>query len=211
LADVFISYSRLDQERVKLIADRLTSLGYSVWWDRRLRPGQVSIDEIERELDGARAVLTAWSRNARNSTWVFAESSRALDAGKLLQLKLDSAQPPLPFDALECADMSAERAEWGQLEDALSRLVRGSGADQSAPAIARVGPLATPAAAGVPKLLSIATGAALVAYAGAVSAAYAGVMAPEQLQLALFGVLAVGGVSALVSAQRLAAIARAEG
>jgi hypothetical protein len=107
--------------------------------------------------------------------------------------------------------MSAERAEWGHLEDALSRLVRGSGADRSAPAIARVGPLATPAAAGVPKLLSIATGAALVAYAGAVSAAYAGVMAPEQLQLALFGVLAVGGVSALVSAQRLAAIARAEG
>jgi hypothetical protein len=210
LADVFISYSRLDQERVKLIADRLTSLGYSVWRDRPLRTGQAFVDEIERELDSARAVLTVWSHNARNSTWVFAESSRALDAGKLLQLRLDRAQPPLPFDALECADMSADRAEWGQLEDALSRMVRGSGASDAKESVTGVGPLATPAAAGAPKLLSIATGAALVAYAGAVSAAYAGVMAPEQLQLALFGVLAVAGVSALVSAQRLAAIARAE-
>ena len=88
MADVFISYSRLDHERVKPIADRVVSLGYSIWWDRRLRPGQVFVDEIERELDGARAVLTAWSSNARNSTWVYAESSRGLDAGKPVPQRL---------------------------------------------------------------------------------------------------------------------------
>lgn len=209
MADVFISYSQLDHERVKPIADRLTSLGYSVWWDRRLRPGQVCVDEIERELDGARAVLTAWSRNARNSTWVYAESGRALDEGKLLQLRLDDAQPPLPFDALELADMSTEQPQWGPLEDALARMVRGETAETDKKP--GVGVLATPAAAGAPKLLSVATGASLAAYAAAVSAAYNGVMPPEQLRWALIGVLAVGGASALVSAQRLAAITRAGG
>lgn len=210
MADVFISYSRLDHERVRPIADRLSSLGYTVWWDRQLRPGQVFVDEIERELDGARAVLTAWSRNARDSTWVYAESSRGLDAGKLLQLRLDEARPPLPFDALELADMSGGRAEWGPLEDALARTVRGGsiGPERKTPG---VGPLATAAAAGAPKLLSAATGASLAAYAAAVSAAYNGVMAPEQLQWTLIGVLTVGGASALVSAQRLAAISRAGG
>jgi hypothetical protein len=210
LADVFISYSRLDHERVKPIADRVVSLGYSIWWDRRLRPGQVFVDEIERELDGARAVLTAWSSNARNSTWVYAESSRGLDAGKFLQLRLDDVQPPLPFDALEVAEMTAGRMQWAPLEDALARTVRGGspGPQRKPPSL---GPLATPAVAGAPKLLSVATGTALAAYAAAVSAAYNGVMAPEQLQMALFGVLGVGGVSALVSAQRLAAISRAGG
>ena len=51
MADVFISYSRLDHERVKPLADRLTSLGYSIWWDKHLRAGQVFVDEIERQLD----------------------------------------------------------------------------------------------------------------------------------------------------------------
>jgi hypothetical protein len=141
---------------------------------------------------------------------VYAESSRGLDAGKFLQLRLDDVQPPLPFNALEVADMSAGRMQWAPLEDALARTVRGGspGPQRTPPSL---GPLATPAVAGAPKLLSLATGTALAAYAAAVSAAYNGVMAPEQLQMALIGVLGVGGVSALVSAQRLAAISRAGG
>lgn len=209
MADVFISYSRLDHERVRPIADRLVSLGYTIWWDKHLRAGQVFVDEIERQLDAARAVLTAWSRNARNSTWVYAESSRALDAGKFLQVRLDDAQLPLPFDALQAVDMSGG-GQWGPLEDVVSRAVRGG----EAPAHHRtpgMGPFATPAAAGAPKLLTAANGATLAAYGAAVSAAYNGVMSPEQLQIALMGMIGVGGVSALVSVQRLIAVSRAGG
>lgn len=209
MADVFISYSRLDHERVRPIADRLVSLGYTIWWDKHLRAGQVFVDEIERQLDAARAVLTAWSRNARNSTWVYAESSRALDAGKFLQLRLDDVQLPLPFDALQAVDMSGG-GQWAPLEDVVSRAVRGG----EAPALHRtpsVGPFATPAAAGAPKLLTAANGATLAAYGAAISAAYNGVMSPEQLQIALMGMIGVGGVSALVSVQRLVAVSRAGG
>jgi TIR domain len=211
LADVFISYSRLDHERVKPIVDRLGSLGYSVWWDKHLRAGEVFVDEIERQLDGARAVLTAWSHNARSSTWVYAESSRGLDHQKFLQVRLDNVRPPLPFDALQSADMSSGRSEWGPLEDMLARLVRQGQAPAIATRTPTIGALATPAAAGSPKLLSFATGATLLAYSAAVAATYDGVMTPDQLQIALTGMIGVAGASAVLTAQRLLAVSRAGG
>jgi hypothetical protein len=211
LADVFISYSRLDHDRVQPIADRLSSLGYSIWWDKHLRAGQVFVDEIERQLDSAHAVLTAWSVNARNSTWVYAEASRGLDANKFLQLRLDNARLPLPFEALQVAEMSGGRSEWGKLEDALTRIVRDRRPPQPIERMPTVGPLATPPQAGMPRLLTAAATASLVAYSGAVSAAYNGVMTPEQLQTAMLGVLGVGGVCAALTAQRLFSIRRAGG
>lgn len=209
VADVFISYSRLDHDRVKPIADRIVSLGYSIWWDKHLRAGQVFVDEIERQLDGARAVLAAWSGNARNSTWVYAEAARGLDQNKFLQVRLDNAELPLPFNALQAPNMSGG-AEWSALEHSLTRLVRG-GTPPEAHRTPSPGVLATPAAAGTPKLLTTATGATLVAYAGAVGATYNGVMTPDQLQLALYGMLGVAGVSAALTAQRLMSITRAGG
>jgi hypothetical protein len=211
VADVFISYSRLDHARVQPIADRLSSLGYSIWWDKHLRAGQVFVDEIERQLDAARVVLTAWSQNARNSTWVYAESARGLEAQKFLQLRLDAAQLPLPFDALHAADMSGDRAEWGPLEDSLQRLVRDGPAPTEPARVQMPGPLATPPAAGSPKLLTTATTLTLMAYAGTVSATYNGAMSPEHLQMALTGMLGVGGVCAALSAHRLLSVRRAGG
>lgn len=211
VADVFISYSRLDHERVQPIADRLSSLGYSIWWDKHLRAGQVFVDEIERELDAARAVLTAWSANARNSTWVYAEASRGLDADKFLQLRLDNVRLPLPFEALQVADMSGGKSEWGNLENALTQVVRDRRPPPPLERLPTAGPLATPPQAGMPKLLTTATTATLAAYSGAVSATYNGVMTPDQLQLAMLGVLGVGAACTALTAQRLLAVRRAGG
>lgn len=211
MADIFISYSRADHDRVRPIADRLTSLGYSIWWDKHLRAGQVFFDEIERQLDSARAVFTAWSHNARNSTWVYAEASRGLDANKFIQARIDNVQLPLPFDALQVADLSGKSAQWGALEQALTRLVRQGSPPEPVRRVPAFGPLATPAVAGSPKLLTAATGATLAAYAGALSATYNGVMTPEQLQMALTGMIGVAGASSVLTAQRLLAIARAGG
>lgn len=210
MADVFISYSRLDHDRVKPIADRITSLGYSIWWDKHLRAGQVFVDEIERQLDSARVVLAAWSGNARNSTWVYAEAARGLDQNKFLQVRLDNAELPLPFNALQAANMSGG-GEWGTLEHSLTSMVRGGAPPEPQRRIPSPGVLATPAAAGAPKLLTTATGATLIAYAGAVGATYNGVMTPDQLQLALYAMLGVAGVSAALSAQRLLSVTRAGG
>lgn len=211
MADVFISYSRLDHDRVQPIADRLSSLGYTLWWDKHLRSGQAFVDEIERELDDARAVIAVWSANARNSTWVYAEASRALDANKFLQLKLDDAPLQAPFEALQVADMSSGRSEWGKLEAALAQVVRDRRPPPPMERLTQAGPLSAPPHAGTPRLLLVAATAALVAYAGAVSAAYNGVMSPDQLQTAMLGVLSVGGACAIVAALRLRAVRRAGG
>lgn len=209
MADVFISYSRLDAERVRPIADRIVGAGLTVWWDKDLRAGQRFVDEIERQLDSAKAVLTTWSANARNSTWVYAESARGLDQKKFVQARLDNAQLPLPFDALQVCDL--QRNEWDRLEGAIGRTVRGGGQPEPVRRVPNLGPLATPAAAGSPKLLSTATAATLVAYGGALAATDKGMMTPEDLQLALTAMIGVSSASSVLTAQRLLAVSRAGG
>jgi hypothetical protein len=202
VADVFISCARADLDRVRPLAERLKSLGYSVFCDK-------SAPDAVGEIDAARAVIVAWSGDARNSTWIFAEASRAFDGGKLLQVRLDGAQPPAPFDALATTDMSSDRTEWGPLEADIATLVRGGGpAKTKTPG---VGLLATASAAGAPKLITIALATSLIAYSGALTAARNGVMSPDQLQLALTGMIGVAGASAALCIHRLVTIGRAGG
>lgn len=207
LADVFISYSRLDRERVQPIAERLSSLGYSVWWDGQ--GGQARVDEIERQFAEAPVVVTVWSDNARNSSWVLAQSARALDEEKLLQMRLDDIRLPAPFETLKVAELHGGRSEWGMLEAALAGLVRdGRPLD---PIDHRSLQGAQPNLVAAPRVLLAAATIALMAFSGALTAAYNGVMRTDQLQLAMLGVLVVGALGALVAAQRLFSIRRAGG
>jgi hypothetical protein len=207
VADIFISYSQLDRERVRPFADRLASLGYSVWWDKPERARQASVDERERAFDAARAVLVVWSTNGRDAMEVHADAAHALDTGKLLQLKIEPVAPPPPFDAIHVADMTGAR-EWGPLEHALARLVKNGESNAQAPRAA-LGPAPMIAATGSPKLVAIAVTAVLAAFAVAVGASFNGVMTPSQLQIALVGMLGVAGACAGLSAHRLFTIIRA--
>ncbi|MBC7768661.1 MAG: toll/interleukin-1 receptor domain-containing protein [Phycisphaerales bacterium] len=209
MADIFVSYSRLDQERVKPIVDRLISLGYSVWWPEHA-PSQKFIDQTQGELDQAKAVLTVWSVDARNSTWVAATAAHAWDQGKLAQVRIDGVDIPAPFGALPVADMRGS-GEWGPLGDALERIARDGAGPQPANGEPSIGALAAPAAAGAPKVVTIAIGTTLAAFMGAVTATINGAMTSGQLQLALTGMLGVGAVCAAISAHRLYAIRRAGG
>jgi hypothetical protein len=178
-----------------------------VWWDRAGSNRQAAIDERESALDAARAVLTVWSLNGRNAAELHAEAASALDAGKLLQLKIDPVALPTPFDAIPAADMTGV-GEWGPLEHALSRLVKDGQGHKPTPR-AELGPLPTLAATGSPKLAAIAVIAVLAAFAGALGATFNGVMTPEQLQIALVGMVGVAGASAGLSAHRLFTLVRA--
>jgi hypothetical protein len=205
VADIFIACSRLDLDRVKPIIDRLSSLGYSAWCDNGAALAHP--DEVERELDATKAVLAVWSTNAANTVSVIAQASDALDAGKLLQVRIDAAPPPAPFDTIATADASG--GEWGVLEDALKRLVRNGEApshETRAPGL-----LAHTPAAGAPLLLTFALVAVLAAFAGAVTATFNDVMSVAQLQIALIGMLGVAGACAALVVHRYTTLARAEG
>ena len=53
MTGIFISYAAEDRERVRILAEAIESAGFTVWWDRRIEPGQSFDREIERELGAA--------------------------------------------------------------------------------------------------------------------------------------------------------------
>jgi TolB-like protein len=126
LADLFISYARVDRERIEALADALQAREYSVWWDRQILGGDDFVANIERELDAAGAVIVAWSAAGSASHWVRDEARVAADAGKLVAISLDGSLPPMGFRQFHAIDFSnwSGHANEGAFQ-ALTRAVAG--------------------------------------------------------------------------------------
>lgn len=130
MADVFVSYARAAQNRVKPICTGLEQSGFSLWWDDRLQAGDDFSMVIEREIAAAGCVVVVWSEAARNSLWVRAEATEALDANKLAQVRVDGVKPPLPFTVVDMLDLSRWRGgrgddPWPRLEATARSLAGG--------------------------------------------------------------------------------------
>jgi len=136
MSDVFISYARSTARVAQGVADSLRALGFGVWRDDQLPPHRDYTDVIEERLRAAKAVLVIWSAEAVKSQWVRAEANVAREAGTLVQLRVDSAPLPLPFDQVQCADLSSwsgqrDHPEWRKVADSIVALV---GRESGAPA-----------------------------------------------------------------------------
>lgn len=110
MADIFISYSKADRDLTVKLAAFLEAEGFTVWWDKSLKPADTFRDEIMKELANARAVVTIWTENSIKSDWVRAEAGRAKADGKLIPLKasgLSYDDIPLPFGEMHTENMSA--------------------------------------------------------------------------------------------------------
>jgi hypothetical protein len=130
MADVFVSYAHANLNRVKPICSGIEQAGFSLWWDARLKAGDDFALVIEREINNAGCVVVVWSEAARNSLWVRAEATEALDANKLTQVRVDGVKPPLPFTIVEMLDLSHWRGgrgdqPWPRLEMAARTLTGG--------------------------------------------------------------------------------------
>ncbi|MEY2892101.1 MAG: hypothetical protein RJA98_2009 [Pseudomonadota bacterium] len=104
-ADVFISYARENRALAEQLAAALAQHGLRVWWDRELIAGTRFAERIESELGGARCVLTLWSTDSVQSGFVRDESSRALESGKLIPMRIEAVQLPLGFGQLHTLDL----------------------------------------------------------------------------------------------------------
>ena len=104
MADIFISYSRTDRERVALLADALIASGYSTWWDNNLAGGVEYSREIEARITAAKAVVVVWSRASIESTWVADEAELGRDTGKLVPVLIDDIQPKIGFRQFQSVD-----------------------------------------------------------------------------------------------------------
>ena len=88
------------------MAQALRALGYHVWRDDELPAHRAYAEVIEERLAAAKAVVVIWSAEAAKSQWVFSEANRAREDGKLVQLSVDDARLPMPFDTIQCADLA---------------------------------------------------------------------------------------------------------
>ena len=106
MTDVFVSYARSDEPHACRVAEALRAHGYSVWRDDELPAHRTYADVITERLKSASAVIVLWSAEAEKSHWVRAEADTARGDGKLVQARLDGTVPPLPFNQIQCADLS---------------------------------------------------------------------------------------------------------
>jgi len=105
--EVFISYARESADFASRVSAALKAVGHSVWMDDRIPAHREYADEISERLDEAKAVLVIWSDAGTKSQWVRSEATRGRESGKLVQLRIDGARLPMPFDQIQCADLHA--------------------------------------------------------------------------------------------------------
>jgi hypothetical protein len=105
MTDVYISYAREDRERVRPLVETLQFEGWDVWWD----PSEPAIGgsaALDQKLGSAGAILVVWSSYSRGSEYVRSEAATGLYKNKLIQVRIDTAMPPRPFDQVEVIDLS---------------------------------------------------------------------------------------------------------
>jgi adenylate cyclase len=144
MADIFVSYGRSTETQAHQVAEALRVAGYSVWRDDELPAHRSYSDVIEERLRAAKAVVVVWSAEAARSQWVRAEADIAREAGTLVQVTVDGALPPLPFNQIQCADLAGwsgdtTAAGWQKVESSIALLV-GSTAQSEASAEQKAAP-----------------------------------------------------------------------
>jgi hypothetical protein len=105
VADVFISYASEDRDRARSLAKVLAARGLSVWWDRKIVPGQTFDQTIERELDAAKSAIVLWSTSSVSKGWVKSEASAARQRDILVPAMIDDVNIPLEFRDIQCANL----------------------------------------------------------------------------------------------------------
>lgn len=130
MADIFISYARLDRERVVPLKQALDGLGLNSFFDiDGLDGGDTFPDVLDREVKNAKIVLGCWTPHALQRDWVKAECAIAHEQRTLVPLEFDPLTPidvPAAFFRLQRVNVSTWRGEskhdgWLSTARAISR------------------------------------------------------------------------------------------
>lgn len=105
MADVFVSYARGDKLRVAPLVAAIEAKGWSVWWDPEIIAGQEFDDQIEAEIDAARAVLVVWTPLSVVSRWVRGEAREAAERNILVPVRFEQARLPMDVRVIHTTDL----------------------------------------------------------------------------------------------------------
>ncbi len=107
MADIFISYANEDRETAAQFAQLLESVGWQVWWDRRIPAGRTWRSILEDALREMRCLVVLWSKNSVQSPWVTEEAEEARRLGKtIVPVLIERVEPPIGFRAIQAANLA---------------------------------------------------------------------------------------------------------
>lgn len=109
MADIFLSYSRLDKPSVAPMVAALEAKGWDVWWDMDLVPGEEFDNVTGEALERARAVVVVWTPTSVASRWVRGEARVGADRNVLIPVRFEAVQPPIDLRAIQTTDFD----DWG--------------------------------------------------------------------------------------------------
>ena len=114
MPEVFASYKREDEARVRPLVEALKGAGIDAWWDQDMLPGARIQAVIHEILDKVACVVVAWSALSVESNWVPDEATFGRDHNMLVPLSLDGSPAPLGFQQL----LTENLAGWsGEADD----------------------------------------------------------------------------------------------
>ena len=162
--DIFISYSRVDRERVDYIAKALEAEGYSVWWDRDIRAGEEFDHVIDKAIKQAKAIVVVWSKDSVRSNWVKEEAEDGVEENKLVPAMIDEVVIPRGFRRIQAAELHdaasnpTQSRNWPEFLDSVRKIAgRGENAggktaaaapkreETAQPVMSAASPMPTPA------------------------------------------------------------------
>lgn len=121
MSDIFISYAREDESRIKPLVAAFEAEGWSVFWDRRIPAGSTWRSHIGSALQQARCVVVAWSAYSLESQWVAEEADDGKMRQVLVPVSLDAVMPPRGFREIQAADLTGWKP--GQASENLTQLL----------------------------------------------------------------------------------------
>ena len=111
MAHIFLSYAREDIATARWLDAALRARGWEVWWDTRLKAGEIWDEKIERALDAACCVVVLWSASSITRRWVREEALSGLERRMLVPVIIESVRPPLGFRSVHYEDLSGWTGE----------------------------------------------------------------------------------------------------
>ena len=107
MADIFLSYARVDLAKAELFVTALEQQGWTVFWDiSSILSGQGFRREITKNIDAAACVLVLWSTASVESDFVIDEAERGKRNGTLVPVSIAHVPLPLGFGSIHTDDLS---------------------------------------------------------------------------------------------------------